>query len=725
MPPRLRHFAVSTAAVTFASCAALGTGAFVLSVPTSVHAAGPKAKSGDILRLFSDAHVLVVTNEDAALVDALLEGTRPKTRRVLSVDDWVQSDRGDNKGEVRVFLINREKLPVSGVAAINAARRLPEGACGDTDEIWAFGHKIGKKFDGRESVNIVLSAPDSAWLKQNVREFRSWINLPYDPNKRPVPSMGVIALGQSGELRETAARLTTDNPQVAGALPRFHSLSVDEWTSGALRTGHSDELVLIDRSSLQAGEQSALAPITAGKTIAASDTVAWRERKSADKAGKTRWRIVVSAPNGTMLSDAVRRYPDPRRVPTTPLVVSTARDLRSVRRVAVAGVKNNALGADTIKRIASRTATELRSMDAFEVPDRAGLSEILSEIALQQAGITKANDRARVQQLAAADALLIVEITDAGGRTDYSAQCERITPKMGKPPRKPLEPSRFRGVLSLPGKEDDPTVRSLGEALLGRALGTKSDDDYRRDLNQYNYETLPRWQQMVTQYQNERDTRAVEWRQAVKSRAKATVSGSLRLVDLTDGLVLWETPFTVSDTSEQAEGVSTVTSRGDDSGPPTDTCPQPVSHAPDALTARCAEAAVTQAVRGLRLSALLPQATGSLIADATPTASPVHTAPKGKLLDIDGDSYLVGLGQTDGVKVGDILTIALDEKTTARLIVTRVRPRTCDAVWDKTAPAALTARVSVGQLATPAAAVTAPATVVSNVSPAPGAKANP
>ena len=723
MPPRLRHFAVSTAAVTFAASATLGVGAFVLS-PRAAFAAGPKAKSGDILRVFNDAHVLVVTNEDAALVDALLDGTHPKTRRVVSVDDWVQHEPSDNKGEVRVFLINREKLPVSGVAAINTARRLPEGSCGDTDEIWAFGRKVGKKFDGRESIDIVLSAPDGAWLKQNVREFRNWVNLPYDPNKRPVSSMGVIALGQSGDVREAAAHLTLDNPVSAGALPRFHTVAFDDWTSAALRTSHSDELILIDRSSLGAGELAASAPILAGKTIGANETLVWRQRKNTDKAGKTRWRIVVSAPNGAMLSEAIKRYPDPRRVPTTPLVVSTARDLRGVRRVAVAGVKNNALGADIIKRIASRTATELRSMDAFEVPDRAGLSEILSEIALQQAGITKANDRARVQQLAAADALLIVEITDAGGRTDYSAQCERVTPKMGKAPRKPLEPSRFRGVLSLPGKEDDPTVRSLGEALLGRALGTKSDDDYQRDLYRYNSETLPRWQQMVTQYQNERDTRTVEWRQAVRSQSKATVSGSLRLVDLTDGLVLWEAPFTVSDTSEQAEGVSTVTSRGDDSGPPTDTCPQPISKAPDALTARCAENAVTQAVRGLRLSALLPQANGSLIADATAAASSVHTAPKGKLLDIDGESYLIGLGQTDGVKVGDVLTIALDDKTTARLIVTRARPRTCDAAWDKTVPAALTARVSVGQFATPAS-VSTPAVVVSTVSSTPGEKANP
>jgi hypothetical protein len=75
----------------------------------------------------------------------------------------------------------------------------------------------------------------------------------------------------------------------------------------------------------------------------------------------------------------------------------------------------------------------------------------------------------------------------------------------------------------------------------------------------------------------------------------------------------------------------------------------------------------------------------------------------GRILDVDGDLLLVGLGAGDGLKVGDVLLVKIGEGTgakTLRLVVTRARPRTCDATFDKAAPANLRALVATGQTVT-------------------------
>ena len=84
---------------------------------------------------------------------------------------------------------------------------------------------------------------------------------------------------------------------------------------------------------------------------------------------------------------------------------------------------------------------------------------------------------------------------------------------------------------------------------------------------------------------------------------------------------------------------------------------------------------------------------------AIAAASTNSENPSGKLVDIDGENYLVGMGETDGVKVGDVLTVTAGD-VPVQFIVTRVRPRTCDAAWDKKSPAALLDKLSVGQIFT-------------------------
>ena len=78
----------------------------------------------------------------------------------------------------------------------------------------------------------------------------------------------------------------------------------------------------------------------------------------------------------------------------------------------------------------------------------------------------------------------------------------------------------------------------------------------------------------------------------------------------------------------------------------------------------------------------------------------ITTAQAAALLQ-DGDTLLIGLGAADGLRLGDGLVVALEDGRTVRAVVTRVRPRTCDAAFDKDVPADLRALVATGQTAQP------------------------
>lgn len=664
-------FAVSLAAIGLANVQTVP--AYAAPKTSAAKVRRPR-QAGDVLRVFDGQSVYVVTNSDPALADVLLEGCRQKDRRVLTLDEWKATPPGVQLYATIVFLIDRERLP--------ANESVPTHCNAERDELHTELIRHGTTAGLRHE--IILSAPDAAWLRQSIADFRSLIEVPRGPQKRNVRSLAVIASSPGAAL--AAAGFLKASPV------RAHLVSAAEVIPTDARRIDMDDVILIDRSaSLPSGDAGVL--FVNSQAVKPNDTVIWRERKGANRA-----RVVVSAPNPDLLTDALR-HTKLDLVSDVPTVVHTARDLRSVRRIAVATLESGNGDKELARRMASRAATELRSLDAFEVLERAGLSQILGEVALGQAGITKSGDRARVRQLAAADALLIVEVGDVSGRTDYKARYERITPRLGNPPPRPVEPSRLKYAVTLPGKENDRLVRGLTDALLSRAVGTRSDREYKELLNQYNEETLPRWERERERWEQERRNRPVQWRQINSAQCGATVSGSVRLVDLTDGLVLWEAPFTGTAQNDEPGDDRVITTRGDDSQPGDGDAPPASETAPPPTLLRAADDAVAQAVLALKGTARLPST-----APADTTASDAHaSSPTGRLLDVDGLVLLIGLGQSDGVKLGDTLRVATSDGQTVEVTVTRVRPRTCDASFAADTSLSARTRVQVGASVVPAA----------------------
>ena len=665
MPARLKITA-QTISTTFAATftATLAAATLLLAPTPAAHGRG-KPREGDVLRLFAGQRVYVITDADSdapALADALLDGCAVKERRVLTLGEWDALPADTRAYVTCVYLIDRERLPPAAQVPPTCRAEKTE----DWTEVVRTGHDWGIAYD------VTISAPDIAHLRRTVAAFRRLKEAPYrGAVTQAVRSLAVVPVGD-GALR-AALPVAVDRGDKTAPL---HIVVAADYDARQGRVTAMDEIVLVDRSSASAAQfPSAFAAVADKLTAGGGDVIAWRETKPGGYV-----RAYVSAPSADMLAGVLRKSPDNLLALAAfpqPTVLASARDLRAVRRVAVATVKGAHVTDPAAHRIAGYAATQLRGLDAFEVLERNGLTAVLGEIALDQAGLTKAKNRAKLRTLAAADAVLIVDLTRCEGGTHYAVASERVTPRL-QAPRRPRQPSRLKADIRWNGKEDDTRFRAVAESLLGGIVGRKSDEEYEADMREYRRATLPAYEREIADYNRQAATRAVEWRQTITARSTVKIAGSLRLVDLADGLVLWETPINGSDRADNLRETRTVTTVGEASAEPgSSDLPSADGDLPDELFAHAAENAVEGAVHALSATALLPSVSTPVGATPRPEAAPVSAS--GRVIDVDGDSVLVGLGAGDGVAVGATLEAVTAQGTRLRLVVTRVRPRTCDA----------------------------------------------
>ena len=640
--------------------------ASLLLVPSLPAQGRSKPHEGDVLRVFSGQRVYIITNTDSdapALADALLEGCAVKERRVLTLDEWNALPQETRWYVTCVYLVDRERLP--------AAVSYPANCRAEETEEWMEVIRTGRTWG--VAYDITLSAPDIANLRHSVAAFRRLKEAPHQGAiTETVRSLAVVPVGE-GALHVVQSFAQNTAGKSGAELP--HLIPVADYDARQGRVRAMDEILFIDRSSATSAQiPSAFAAVSDKLTADSGDIIAWRETKPGGYV-----RAYVSAPSAETLAATLRKSPDnllALAMFPTPTVLATARDLRPVRRVAVATVKGTHVTDPTAHRIAGFAATQLRNLNAFEVLERNGLTAIFSEIALDQAGLTASKNRAKVRTLAAADALLIVDLSRCEGGTRYSLANERLTPR-SSPPRHPSEPSRLKTDIKWNGKENDANFRAVAESLLGGIVGRKSDETYQSDLREYRRVTLPTYEHEIAEYNRCAANRSIEWRQTITAQSTVKIAGSLRLVDLTDGLVLWEAPITGIDHADNKRETRTLTTIGETSAEPgADDLPDADGDLPDELFAHAAETALGDAVKSLASTALLPNS-------HSPTVVPFPVSGMGngvgRVIDVDGDSVLVGLGAEDGVKVGATLEATTAHGTKLHLIVTRVRPRTCDA----------------------------------------------
>lgn len=622
-----------------------------------------RPKEGDVLKIFNNQRVYVITNVDAdapALAELLLAGCPVKERRVLTLAEWNAMPRETRWFVSCVYLVDRERLP--------SWAQVPLNCRAEPTEVWQEVVRTGR--DWGVAYDVTVSAPDRAHLERAIGSFRRLKEAPRKIVTESVRSLAVVPVGDG------AARTVTGDALRGERFP--HVVPLRDYQSRQTRMTAMDEIVLVDRGTATASTlPTAFAPVADKLLAANADVVAWRETKPGGYV-----RAYVSAPTGAMLASIVAKSPDNLLALAafgTPTVLASARDLRLVRRVAVASVAGQSMDDQTAQSVASLAATELRNLNAFEVLERAALTTVLAEIALDQAGLTRGTNRAKVRQLAAADALLIVDLSRSSGGTQYTSQAVRATPAMEPAPRRPSEPSRLKNDFNVGGRNGE-LLKAVMVGLLKDKVGTKTEEQYDADLREYRRTALPQWERSVRDYQARADTRQIAWNQTVVARSTVHIAGSVRLVDLTDGLVLWEAPIASTDVAEKTQQTRTAYTTGETSAAPgANDLPGANGEIPGELLTRTAEKAVGDLLRALPANALLPSAT------APPADADTDTAQTGKVIDVDGDTVLIGLGAGDGLRVGDTLT-GTGDNAGLRLRVTRVRPRTCDAVFAPDVP---------------------------------------
>lgn len=658
-------------------CAVYAAVLFLVSPP----AYGGRPREGDVLKIFNNQRVYVITNVDAdapQLADALLENCPVKERRVLTLTEWNALPKETRWFVTCVYLVDRERLAPSA--------QVPSDCAAEPSENWTQVMRTGR--DWGVAYDVTLSAPDLSNLRRAIASFR---NLKESPRRAVTETVRSLAVVTVGDGAEAAAQ------PVLAAAPRQsvrppHLIPARDYESRQGRLSATDEIVLVDRSSATAAAlPSAFAPVADRLTALSGDVIAWRESKPGGYV-----RAYVSAPTSGMLRAILRKSGDnllALAVFEKPTVLATARDLRPVRRVAVASVGGARITDEDASRIAGVAASKLRELNSFEVLERTALTTVLAEIALDQAGLTRKANRVKVRQLAAADALLIVDLSRSEGGTEYVCSAKRVTSLLGSPPRRPREPSHLKSEIEVGGK-DGGMVRVFAEGLLKGVVGTKTDEEYASAMRDYRRNVLPNWEREVAGYNARAESRAVEWRQTVTARSTARVAGSLRLVDLADGMVLWEVPIASNDSTERAHLTRAVYTTGELSAAPgAENMPGADGTIPGELLTRVAETAVTEALQSLAATALLPGTTAA--------AAPEEGLRGGKVIDRDGDSVLIGLGTSDGVRVGNTLTVRTSGGEAVRLVVTHVRPRTCDAGFAPGTKPALFGTVRAGDAAKP------------------------
>lgn len=648
---------------------------------------GGRTREGDVLKIFNNQRVYVISNVEAdapALADLLLAECPVKERRVLTLSEWNALPKETRWYVTCVYLIDRERIAPWAQVPLNCRA--------ETTENWIEVIRTGR--DWGIAHDVTISAPDLSHLRRAIKTFRFLKESPRKPLTETVRSLAVVPIGEGAE--QAAQPFLGETPR--GTRPP-HELPVEDYEARQGRLTATDEVVLLDRSTATATAiPSAFAPVSDKLMTPGGDVIAWRETKPGGYI-----RAYISAPTAGMLRAVLRKSSDNLLALAAfekPTVLATARDLRPVRRVAVATVGGDRIDDATANRIAGLAASELRGLNAFEVLERTALTAVLAEIALDQAGLTRGANRAKVRQLAAADALLIVDLSRSEGGTEFTSAAKRATPPLPGPPRRPSEPSRLKTDLNVGGKDGE-IVRAVAESLLKGVVGTKTDEEYSAAMRDYRRSTLPSWERSVADYNARADARQIEWRQTITARSTVRIAGSLRLVDLADGLVLWEMPIASNDKEERTQQTRTAYSTGESSAAPDDSdLPRSNGEIPGELLARVAETAVAESLKSLPATALLPVATATT-ENTSPNPAPVEgkeVATGGKVIDVDGETVLVGLGASDNVKIGDILEITTATGTKLRVVVRRVRPRTCDAAFVASTNPAHRSRVQIGDV---------------------------
>ena len=508
---------------------------------------------------------------------------KPQEVAVLGMEEAAAS-RAEFARVTTIFLLIGAEMNVPLSPALAPAVPLKPAVLGGRDSVVRSVLARGKA--GEAAYQVGLYAPDreclgrlsEAFLSRGSENFRK---LPFEDTY----VTNRVAVFSAPEDRAEFERWGERTERTVWNDVQWYPLSAQGTLSPEQTRERSRVFFLVRSSRRDPAPPPAAAALLAGQALKPNTVLV---RRGGDTPADGAATVVFSAPSRLLLQRKAARYPSVDRVPAD-TVREEALDVRAMRRTAI--LVGGATREDK-EPVLGLLREELRRHLGVGVEDvavRAPGDVSLAD--LQEGGDVAERLRGRRVRYA-----WLFSLDEYGGTTRFRTQEEKMTPDLDPfTETEPKEPS-------LKKRERDP-------------------DGYRRDYNEWRRKRA-KWEDRRDDWNDEYDNGACVWERQVERSSRATLRGTLRLVDLQHGgRVLWEAPCEQESTDRGLHHSDRVTVRGHRNSPYALTAPEPLETCAPDLLKRTARAAGVKALVAAQEALWLPEAGAPDVAAPDASAS--------------------------------------------------------------------------------------------------------
>lgn len=588
---------------------------FTLIVIISLTVASMAVLARDVTmdRILSDQRITVITTEKPEFVSGYLLSLGIRRPTMMTITELMIQARNFKDGDSVLFVIDRKKarrmiaeeekyLPCSNVAIA-------------PNEVILFAAKA----QDRNGWEMQISAPNEKWLKWELDRLGK-SNL----SKLTLQARGTIL--ERFKVKQlyiisNEGRHAIDNWIKAQSQPGQDAIdwelcSPEDWdgsdsTNDILFMLNSETLSSKTRKNLETALPKAVSewlssPDHNSEFCAACQSV------SAD-GGESHTVSAIVAPSSRQMGNALGKYNKLEKIPSS-LERNKLTDLRNYGRIIViARFADRSRLADpkTLDDLAGSLTNAISSGTGFTCINRQDLKELTLETYLNQLPDKSSSD---IQsKFGDATAVAVVDLSTVTCGTTYMAsnpQC-LTSPLPEFSESKPGEPHK-------PNPNDKPLFSGHTYDIVN---GSRANDPhYIKDLEEYHSEKMPRyhrelrdWEQKKREYEERRKYHDMEWETAINQSQKVSITGDLRIYDLSSGdvdkvgKVVFTCPLKGSEQNNSEYRKDRCVVRGEDSRPSASSVPDSINDISDrGLVTSAIRQACEEAASRLLVTSLLP-----------------------------------------------------------------------------------------------------------------------
>lgn len=589
-------------------------------------------------RILREHTVYVATNEPSADLSRYWLDWRPANAIVTTPTELYNGRNKLVDGAFIIWIIDRTRTRMIP----EQEALLPCALSGiDPNEVLVFASKTGnKRSDCRKGRwDILITAPNRKWLYHELDRLGSAGLL-----NKPIAERGTVL---DRYCVKRMCIVSTEGKQIAEDWVRRQSspgsdaidwdfIRADSWVSGT--DPGTDMVFLLNRDALT-GKSAGVVSLLPDELqswvsgAASKDECAAARKTIQNSDGQARSVAAVVGPCARHLKSILGRYSSLGKIPEA-LATSRLTDLSPYPRVVVVarpGDRTFAGQGRLLDDFAGKITAAISSADlGFQCESRQDLKELIYESLRRGEGDI---DRAGVDQIrsriAGACALVVADLAAVNAQTTYVANAPQCAtpayPAFDEPrpsqPSKPNPRARAYGLFGprvYPGGENDPKYREAYKR-------------WKDEMDEYEH-AIRRWEVRKREYEERRAYHDMEWVISMDTVQRATVTGNLRIYDLSSfegdsntstGKVVYSCALKGSCERRHPYKSDRAVVRGEDARPETPAVPPMEEVVSDeTVVSEALQSACRSAVAELVAATILPSDRPSNARVAGPTAPP-------------------------------------------------------------------------------------------------------